>query len=233
LLDLWLSGVALSLERQAGSNGTPFSANQLPEQKQGSFLQVPRRPVQVNQRIAGSCFYPSYPFAVPLRGFMRFWHPPTVVVLGDYWLSTRAEANKETPNNKLLSNLSPYFFLERPVALFHESHLLSLFQIPRPGSLLKMLAFIFCRNGCASADCITLIMTCDQYTRLRQHYEAAVRHWGHVTLQTNDTGPIGAPVALQVKAKALAERDLAKERVRLHKQTCPICNRVKASDSSR
>jgi hypothetical protein len=41
-------------------------------------------------------------------------------------------------------------------------------------------------------------------------------------------------VALQVKAKALAEKDLANERMRLHKRACPVCNpKAKASHSSK
>jgi hypothetical protein len=68
-------------------------------------------------------------------------------------------------------------------------------------------------------------MACPEYIRLRQHYEAALRHWGHVLLSPV-AEPIGAParVAAEVRQKALAERDAANERMCLHKQTCPACN---------
>jgi hypothetical protein len=65
-------------------------------------------------------------------------------------------------------------------------------------------------------------MACPEYIRLRQHYEAALRHWGHVLLSPV-AEPIGAPAA-EVRQKALAERDAANDRMTLHKQTCSACN---------
>jgi hypothetical protein len=65
-------------------------------------------------------------------------------------------------------------------------------------------------------------MACPEYNRLRQHYEAALRHWGHVLLSPVAEG-FGAPAA-EVKQKALAERNEAIDRMILHKQTCPVCN---------
>jgi hypothetical protein len=69
-------------------------------------------------------------------------------------------------------------------------------------------------------------MDCYEYIRLRQHYEAALRHWGHIHMMPA-AEPIGAParVADEVKQKALEELNAAKNRMALHKQTCSVCNR--------
>jgi hypothetical protein len=63
-------------------------------------------------------------------------------------------------------------------------------------------------------------MVCHEYIRLRQHYEAALRHWGHVLLSPV-AKHIGAAARLadEVREKALVERNAANDRMRLHKQT--------------
>jgi hypothetical protein len=53
-------------------------------------------------------------------------------------------------------------------------------------------------------------------------------------MPSKGAGPIETPLALQVRAKALTEMDLVKERMRLHEQTCSVCNpKVKAAHSSK
>jgi hypothetical protein len=78
-------------------------------------------------------------------------------------------------------------------------------------------------------------MACFEYDRLRLHYEASLRRWGQVLLSPVAES-VGAParVAAEVKQKALVERDAASDRMRLHKQTCSLCNpKLKAFHSSR
>jgi hypothetical protein len=57
---------------------------------------------------------------------------------------------------------------------------------------------------------IDLTMACPEYIRLRQHYEASLRHWGLVLLSPI-AEPIGtvARLAVEIKQKALAERNAA------------------------
>jgi hypothetical protein len=68
-------------------------------------------------------------------------------------------------------------------------------------------------------------MSCPEYNRLRQHYEAALRYWGHVLLSP-DANLVGAPArqATEIKQKAYTERNAAKERLGAHMLTCPACN---------
>jgi hypothetical protein len=78
-------------------------------------------------------------------------------------------------------------------------------------------------------------MACHEYIRLRQHYEAALRHWGHVLLSPV-TGPTGAAarLAAEIKQKAFVERNAAYDRMCIHKKTCSVCNpKLKATHSSR
>jgi len=68
-------------------------------------------------------------------------------------------------------------------------------------------------------------MRCPEYLRLRQHYEAALRHWGHVILSTDAdvVGKLGRQAA-EIKETAFAERNAAKKRVDDHSLACPTCN---------
>jgi hypothetical protein len=76
-------------------------------------------------------------------------------------------------------------------------------------------------------------MACDQYTRLRQHYEAALTHWEHVILSSQGALANSPPAVLEMKKKALEERNAAEERMVLHQRTCPVCiPKVKAIHSS-
>jgi hypothetical protein len=72
---------------------------------------------------------------------------------------------------------------------------------------------------------MTPTMPCPEYARLRQLYEAALRHWGQILLSSEGTELVGAPgrLAAELKQKALYERDAANGRMRLHKQDCPVC----------
>ena len=67
-------------------------------------------------------------------------------------------------------------------------------------------------------------MECYQHIRLRQHYEAALRRWEQIERNTSANR-----LAAEVKSKALEERNAAKERMILHKQSCLICSRTSKS----
>jgi hypothetical protein len=69
-------------------------------------------------------------------------------------------------------------------------------------------------------------MPCLEDNRLRQHYEAALRHWGHVLLFP-DTNLVGAAArqADVIKQKAFDERNAAKERLDAHMRVLPAFNR--------
>ena len=68
-------------------------------------------------------------------------------------------------------------------------------------------------------------VSCPEYNRLRQSYEAALRHWGHV-LFSLDAHLVGAAArqAAELKQKAFDERNTAKECLRAHALSCPACN---------
>jgi hypothetical protein len=68
-------------------------------------------------------------------------------------------------------------------------------------------------------------MLCPEYFRLHQHYEAAIRQWGHIMLSP-DAHLLGALArrAAEVKQKAFDERNAAKERLSAHTLSCPACN---------
>jgi hypothetical protein len=51
-------------------------------------------------------------------------------------------------------------------------------------------------------------MACDQYIRLRQHYEAALTHLEHV-LSSQGALENSPPVVVEMKKKALEERNAA------------------------
>jgi hypothetical protein len=72
---------------------------------------------------------------------------------------------------------------------------------------------------------LTRIVPCPEYNRLRQHYEAALRHWGHLLLSL-DARLVGtvARQAAEIKQKAFDERNAAKERLSAHAVFCPACN---------
>jgi hypothetical protein len=68
-------------------------------------------------------------------------------------------------------------------------------------------------------------MPCPEQLRLRQHYEAALRHWGRVIL-SSDANLVGilARQASEIKRTAFDERNAAKGRLDDHSLTCPTCN---------
>jgi len=67
-----------------------------------------------------------------------------------------------------------------------------------------------------------LEVACPDYIRLRQHHEAALTHWEHV-LSSQGALENPPPAVLEMKKKALEERNAAEERMILHQRTCPIC----------
>ena len=68
-------------------------------------------------------------------------------------------------------------------------------------------------------------MTCPEYQRLLQLYEAALRHWGRVMWSARADVP-GIPVHLasEMKQRAYVERNEAYERMLAHKQSCSVCS---------
>jgi hypothetical protein len=70
-------------------------------------------------------------------------------------------------------------------------------------------------------------MLCSEYSRLRQHYEAALRRWEQAELPSNKSKLFDATTRLsrEVEKKALEERNAAKGRMDLHELNCPTCNR--------
>jgi dihydroorotase-like cyclic amidohydrolase len=71
---------------------------------------------------------------------------------------------------------------------------------------------------------------CYQYMRLRQHYEAALRRWEQIELVSNKNGFLDTSanrLALEVWYKAQEERNAAKKRMTLHKQSCSICSGIR------
>ena len=62
-------------------------------------------------------------------------------------------------------------------------------------------------------------MDCEECLRLRLHYEAALRHWGHVALSSNGNEPVDAGARL-VRTQAVGKDDpmaLYKHLTHLHK----------------
>jgi hypothetical protein len=81
-----------------------------------------------------------------------------------------------------------------------------------------------------SSKSITVHVACYQYLRLRQHYEAALRRREQVEWASNKNRFVDTSanrLAAEVKYKALEERNAAKDRMTLHKQSCPVCNRMR------
>jgi hypothetical protein len=76
-------------------------------------------------------------------------------------------------------------------------------------------------------------LSCPEYTRLRQHYESVLRHWGDVLLsQDYDLVRVSALKRSQLMQNALDQRDAARERVCVHKRTCPACGSFAVKSSS-
>lgn len=74
---------------------------------------------------------------------------------------------------------------------------------------------------------ISMQVLCPENVRLRQLYEAALRRWSQAELPSkkSDLSDVSRRLALEVEKKALEERNAANERMVLHEQSCPICNR--------
>jgi hypothetical protein len=67
-------------------------------------------------------------------------------------------------------------------------------------------------------------MTCPEYERLLQLYEAALQRWGRFMWSPKEDVP-GIPERLlsEMKQRAYFERNEAHERMRVHKQSCEVC----------
>jgi len=66
-------------------------------------------------------------------------------------------------------------------------------------------------------------VACSEYVRLLQHYVAALRRWEQAELASKKTDTSATRLAAEIKHKAQTERDAAKMRLNLHKQSCPVC----------
>ena len=55
-------------------------------------------------------------------------------------------------------------------------------------------------------------------------HDGLFRLWEHVILSSQGALPNSPPAVLEMKKKALQERNAAEERMILHQRTCPICN---------
>jgi hypothetical protein len=66
---------------------------------------------------------------------------------------------------------------------------------------------------------LTGSMSCPEYNRLRQLYEATLRRWGHVRFS-----PDARLVSIEARQKVFDERRVAKERLSAHTLSCPACN---------
>jgi hypothetical protein len=68
-------------------------------------------------------------------------------------------------------------------------------------------------------------MLCSGYSRLLQHYEAALRRWAQAEWSSNrnELNTLLRVSAGIKKREALDERDAAKERLLTHELNCPTC----------
>jgi hypothetical protein len=67
-------------------------------------------------------------------------------------------------------------------------------------------------------------MTCPEYERLRQLYEAALRHWGHLLWSSKaDVPSVPARLLSEMKQRAFFERNEAHERMLAHQRSCNTC----------
>jgi hypothetical protein len=63
-------------------------------------------------------------------------------------------------------------------------------------------------------------MNCPEYLRLRQEYKATLTRWGQAMLSQADEQ--GMP-ASELRLKAYQDRDTAKRKLNLHKESCLTC----------
>ena len=65
-------------------------------------------------------------------------------------------------------------------------------------------------------------MWCANYFRIRQNYEAAQRRWTQAAMSAGETN-----AGQEALMAALYKRNVAKDRLVLHQQECPVCNRLR------
>lgn len=65
-------------------------------------------------------------------------------------------------------------------------------------------------------------MACLEKIRLQQHYDVAVRRWRQVDAHSQITH-----LTEELRKRALAERDAAKDRLTTHQQNCKTCRAPK------
>ena len=63
-------------------------------------------------------------------------------------------------------------------------------------------------------------MWCANYYRIRQNYEAAQRRWTRAAMSAGDS-----EAAQELLMTTFHRRNVAKDRLVVHAQDCPFCNR--------
>jgi hypothetical protein len=66
-------------------------------------------------------------------------------------------------------------------------------------------------------------MPCSKYLLLEQRYEEAIRSWGQI-MASQLFGQSLHP-SVQARQRALGARNAAKDRLKVHEQSCSICRR--------
>jgi hypothetical protein len=64
-------------------------------------------------------------------------------------------------------------------------------------------------------------MRCATYFRIRQNYEAAQRRWTQAAMSAGES-----PSEQESLMAAFYQRNVARDRLELHEQDCPTCNRI-------
>lgn len=75
----------------------------------------------------------------------------------------------------------------------------------------------------ASHFAMDAAIPCSEYVRLRQLYEAALRHLGHIMLATKGNQSIGPATQDSLKKQAEQDRNIARQRIQFHQQNCAVC----------
>jgi hypothetical protein len=105
------------------------------------------------------------------------------------------------------------------------SSICRLSKVPNASPLLASSLILSASANVVQFESITVEVACSEYSRLLQHYVAALRRWEQAELVPNKSEFADQParLAAEIKHKVQNERDAAKMRINLHKQSCPVC----------